>query len=77
AGYVAAIQAAKLGLEVYLIEEDQVGGTCLNRGCIPTKALLQAAHVKDTVDQAQAFGIESGGQSQVKMEKVQSYKNAV
>ncbi|MHA6602896.1 dihydrolipoyl dehydrogenase [Aerococcus urinae] len=77
AGYVAAIQAAKLGLEVYLIEEDRVGGTCLNRGCIPTKALLQAAHVKDTVDQAQDFGIETGGQSQVKMEKIQSYKNAV
>ena len=39
-GYVAAIKAAQLGLNVALIEKDHLGGTCLNRGCIPTKSLL-------------------------------------
>ena len=42
-GYTAAIRAAQLGLRTALVERDQVGGTCLNRGCIPTKALLHAA----------------------------------
>ena len=40
AGYEAAIHAAQCGMQVVLIEKDQVGGTCLNRGCIPTKSLL-------------------------------------
>ncbi|MGZ3535982.1 MAG: FAD-dependent oxidoreductase, partial [Thermodesulfobacteriota bacterium] len=42
-GYVAAIRAAQLGAQVTLIERDKIGGTCLNRGCIPTKALLHDA----------------------------------
>ena len=41
-GYPAAIRAAQLGLSVVLVEEDKVGGTCLHRGCIPAKALLQS-----------------------------------
>ena len=44
-GYVAAIRAAQLGAEVTLIEKDKLGGTCLNVGCIPTKALLHSAEV--------------------------------
>ena len=44
AGYEAAIHAAQCGMQVALIEKDQVGGTCLNRGCIPTKSLLYQAH---------------------------------
>ena len=44
-GYVAAIRAAQLGASVCLIEKDKLGGTCLNRGCIPTKALLKSAQV--------------------------------
>ncbi len=44
-GYVAAIRAAQLGAEVTLIEKDKVGGTCLNVGCVPTKALLHAEGV--------------------------------
>ena len=44
-GYVAALEAAKLGKTVAVVERDAVGGTCLNRGCIPTKALLRASRV--------------------------------
>lgn len=56
-GYVAALRAAQLGLSVALIEADHVGGTCLNRGCIPTKALVKSAEVFREVQHAQDFGI--------------------
>ncbi len=62
-GYVAAIRAAQLGLRTILIERDQLGGICLNWGCIPTKALLQAAEVWRTVGSAKAFGIDAGNAS--------------
>ncbi len=57
-GYVAAIRAAQLGASVILIEKDKVGGTCLNRGCIPTKSLLGSTRVLDTIRRAKEFGIE-------------------
>lgn len=57
AGYSAAIRSAQLGMRTVLIEADKVGGTCLHRGCIPTKALLQAAATADTVREAAGFGI--------------------
>ncbi|OIP92308.1 MAG: dihydrolipoyl dehydrogenase [Syntrophaceae bacterium CG2_30_49_12] len=56
-GYVAAICAAQLGGEVTLIEKDRLGGTCLNRGCIPTKSLLQSAGVLRQIERADTFGI--------------------
>jgi dihydrolipoamide dehydrogenase len=56
-GYPAAIKAARAGAAVTLIERDLLGGTCLNRGCIPTKALLQAAEVVHTIREAPLFGI--------------------
>ncbi|HYP74041.1 MAG TPA: dihydrolipoyl dehydrogenase, partial [Microbacterium sp.] len=56
-GYAAAIRAAELGRSVVLIEKDKVGGTCLHRGCIPTKALLHAAEVADHVRTAAAVGV--------------------
>ncbi|MCZ7626931.1 MAG: FAD-dependent oxidoreductase [Candidatus Methylomirabilis sp.] len=56
-GYVAAIRAAQLGMRVALIERDRLGGTCLNWGCIPTKALLQNAHVLSLMRRAGEFGI--------------------
>lgn len=56
-GYEAAIRAAQLGMEVILFEERELGGTCLNRGCIPTKALWQAGKVLDTIENADQFGI--------------------
>lgn len=56
-GYVAAVRAAKEGLTVALIEGRDLGGTCLNRGCIPSKTLLKHAEVLDQIKNAQAFGI--------------------
>ena len=56
-GYVAAIRCAQLGLKTALIEERELGGTCLNRGCIPTKALLHGAEVYKTIQDASALGI--------------------
>src|SRR3989442_12819049 len=55
-GYSAAIRAAGLGLKVALIERDKVGGTCLHRGCIPTKAWLESAETLTRVRKAQTFG---------------------
>jgi dihydrolipoamide dehydrogenase len=60
-GYPAAIRAARLGAEVTIIENDALGGTCLNWGCIPTKALLQSAGVAATIRDAEIFGIRSNG----------------
>ena len=58
-GYVAAIRAAQLGMKTLLVEKDLVGGTCLNRGCVPTKALLRSADVYATVQSAADFGIQA------------------
>jgi dihydrolipoamide dehydrogenase len=60
-GYVAAIRAAQLGGKVTLIERDTLGGTCLNRGCMPTKALLQSADLLSEINDAQTFGISVQG----------------
>lgn len=59
-GYVAAIKAAQLGASVCLIEAEDLGGTCLNRGCIPTKALVANASVLAKIKEAKNFGIEVG-----------------
>jgi dihydrolipoamide dehydrogenase len=62
-GYSAALRAAELGKRVALIErDDRLGGTCLIRGCIPTKALLQSAAVMDTVERASEWGIKAAGE---------------
>lgn len=61
-GYVAAIRAAQLGAKVTLIEKNQLGGTCLNVGCIPTKALLQSAEALEQVKQAKKFGVQAEAQ---------------
>lgn len=60
AGYTAAIRASQLGLRVALVEEDRVGGVCLHRGCIPTKALLEVAETVAQARRAAAFGVEVG-----------------
>jgi dihydrolipoyl dehydrogenase len=57
-GYVAAIRAAQLDAKVYLIENREVGGTCLNRGCIPTKTYFKNAEVMNSFKRAEEFGIE-------------------
>lgn len=58
-GYAAALRAAELGKSVAVIEKDKLGGTCLHRGCIPTKALLHAAEVADTARDAASVGIRA------------------
>jgi len=60
-GYAAAFRAAQLGLKVALVDEDKIGGTCLHRGCIPTKALLESAALLDRVRHAKDFGIALEG----------------
>jgi dihydrolipoamide dehydrogenase len=63
AGYSAALRAAQLGLRVVLVErDDRLGGTCLLRGCIPTKALLQSAAVLDAVNRSDEWGIKASGE---------------
>lgn len=58
-GYAAAIRASELGKKVALIEKDKVGGTCLHRGCVPTKALLHTAEIADHVREAAAVGVDA------------------
>src|SRR5438045_9528338 len=57
-GYTAAFRAAQLGLRVALVDEDKIGGTCLHRGCIPTKALLESAAFADRLRSAKDFGLD-------------------
>src|SRR5258706_15373876 len=58
-GYATALRAAQLNLSVALIEKDKLGGTCLHRGCIPTKALLHAGEVADQTRETRQFGIKA------------------
>ncbi|MEA2504132.1 MAG: dihydrolipoamide dehydrogenase [Actinomycetota bacterium] len=76
AGYACALRAAQLGLSVILVERDKVGGTCLHRGCIPTKALLHSAEVVDHIRSAGDFGVLVGEPS-VDWGKVLGYQSAV
>ena len=76
-GYEAAIMAAKLGAEVTVIEKDEVGGTCLNRGCIPTKAFLATSDVLETVENAKEFGVIVDGSISVDYPAVVARKNKV
>ncbi len=75
-GYACALRASQLGLSVVLIEQDKLGGTCLHRGCIPTKALLHAAEVADTARDGEHFGVQSTFNG-IDMTKVNAYKDGV
>jgi dihydrolipoamide dehydrogenase len=75
-GYACALRAAQLGKKVVLIEEDKLGGTCLHRGCIPTKALLHAAEVADSTRESAAFGVQASLEG-IDMNGVNSYKDGV
>ncbi|UOF90396.1 dihydrolipoyl dehydrogenase [Fodinisporobacter ferrooxydans] len=75
-GYVAAIRAAKEGQTVALIEADQLGGTCLNRGCIPSKTLLRHAEVIEDIRSAKKWGIETG-ELTFSLEKMMARKDQV
>lgn len=76
-GYVAAIKAAQLGAEVTVIEESEVGGTCLNWGCIPTKTLIASAEVLHKVRNAKNFGLELNGNIVPDIQKIVERKNKV
>ncbi len=76
AGYTAAIHAAHLGASVALIEKDRLGGTCLNRGCIPTKALTQSIKVLGETKRAGDFGIEATG-VRADFQKIMSRKSHI
>jgi dihydrolipoamide dehydrogenase len=75
-GYACALRAAELGKRVALIERDKVGGTCLHRGCIPTKALLHAAEVADLAAEGPAIGVRSSLDG-IDMTGVNTYKDKV
>ena len=64
-GYSAAFRAAQLGLRVALVDEGKIGGTCLHRGCIPTKALLESAAFADRIKHAKEFGLDLPGDAVV------------
>ena len=75
-GYSCALRAAQLGLSVALVERDErLGGTCLLRGCIPTKALLQSGAVMDEINRAEEWGIKASGEPQ--WDKVQTFKGKI
>jgi dihydrolipoamide dehydrogenase len=75
-GYAAALRGAQLGLSVGLIEQDKVGGTCLHKGCIPTKALLHAGEVADNTRDAAHFGVNATLNS-IDIAGVNTYKDGV
>jgi dihydrolipoamide dehydrogenase len=75
-GYACALRAAELGKRVALIEKGRVGGTCLHRGCIPTKALLHAAEVADLAREAASFGVRATLDG-IDMPGVNAYKDKV
>lgn len=75
-GYACALRAAELGLSVILIDKDKLGGTCLHRGCIPTKALLHAAEVADSARESEQFGVNASLHG-IDMVKVNEYRDGV
>lgn len=75
-GYAAALRGAQLGLSVALIEKEKLGGTCLHKGCIPTKALLHAGEIADNTKHAAEFGVKAQFMS-MDMLAVNAYKDGV
>jgi dihydrolipoamide dehydrogenase len=76
AGYACALRAAELGKTVALIEKDKIGGTCLHRGCIPTKALLHAAEVADETRESETFGVKARFEG-IDMPGVHTFKDKI
>jgi dihydrolipoamide dehydrogenase len=75
-GYVAAIRAAQLGLKTAVVEKSKLGGTCLHKGCIPSKALLRSAEVFATAKRSEEFGV-STGEVNINFAKVQERKEKI
>jgi len=76
-GYTGAIKAAKLGLNVALVEKDLLGGTCLNRGCIPTKSYLKSASVVREVAEASEFGLNINSDYQIDFQRIKNRKDEI
>ena len=76
-GYAAAFRAAQLGLKVALVDEDKLGGTCLHRGCIPTKALLESAAFNERLRHAADFGLVLGGETSVDYAQIAKRRDQV
>lgn len=76
-GYIAAIRAAQLGAEVTVIEKENVGGTCLNWGCIPSKIMITTAEMLERFHRAKEFGIALEGTFKADMQQLMARKNAV
>ncbi|MEX1170466.1 MAG: dihydrolipoyl dehydrogenase [Chloroflexota bacterium] len=76
-GYAAAFRAAQLGLKVALVDEDKIGGTCLHRGCIPTKALLESAAFAERVRHAKDYGLTLSGDPVVDYAAMAAKRDAV
>jgi dihydrolipoamide dehydrogenase len=76
AGYAAALRASELGMSVGMIERDKVGGTCLHRGCIPTKALLHAGEIADAARDSAHYGVRATLEG-VDIAQVTSYRTAI
>jgi dihydrolipoamide dehydrogenase len=76
-GYTAAFRAAQLGLKVALVDEDKIGGTCLHRGCIPTKALLESAAFADRIRHAADYGLTLPGAPEIDYAAMAARRDAV
>jgi dihydrolipoamide dehydrogenase len=76
-GYAAAFRASQLGLKVGLVDEDRIGGTCLHRGCIPTKALLESAALNERLRHAGDFGLRLTGDVEVDFAKVAQRRDMI
>ena len=73
-GYMAAKKAAKLGMSVVIIDKNEVGGTCINRGCIPTKALVHAATLYREMTECEKFGL-TAREVGFDLQKIYEYKD--
>ncbi len=76
-GYTAAFRAGQLGLKVALVDDDKIGGTCLHRGCIPTKALLESADYANRISHAKDFGLVLPGEATVDYAAMAARRDAV
>ena len=76
-GYVAALRAARLGAEVMVVESDEVGGTCLNWGCIPTKALLASADLFARMKRCEDYGLELSGDIRARLDRMMARKDKI
>ncbi len=76
-GYLSALKAALLGGRVALVEENILGGTCLNRGCIPTKTYIKTAEILEEIDQLSKRGVKVTVDKEQDIKKAIKYKNRV